>query len=57
MANTHPLITIIGVIIGIPVFGILGLVFGPLLISWFFLLLKIYEEGADTGEEEEEVLG
>ena len=57
MANTHPLITIIGVIIGIPVFGILGLVFGPLLISWFFLLLKIYEEGADQGEEEEEVLG
>ena len=57
IANTHPLITIIGVIIGIPVFGILGLVFGPLLISWFFLLLKIYEEGADTGEEEEEVLG
>ena len=57
IANTHPLISIIGVIIGIPVFGILGLVFGPLLISWFFLLLKIYEEGADTGEEEEEVLG
>jgi predicted PurR-regulated permease PerM len=57
MANTHPLITIIGVIIGIPVFGILGLVFGPLLISWFFLLLKIYEEGADTGEQEDEVLG
>jgi len=57
IANTHPLITIIGVIIGIPVFGILGLVFGPLLISWFFLLLKIYEEGADSVEEEEEVLG
>ena len=57
IANTHPLITIIGVIIGIPVFGILGLVFGPLLISWFFLLLKIYEEGADTTEEEDEVLG
>jgi predicted PurR-regulated permease PerM len=57
IANTHPLISIIGVIIGIPVFGILGLVFGPLLISWFFLLLKIYEEGAETGEEEEEVIG
>jgi predicted PurR-regulated permease PerM len=40
-ADTHPLITIIGVIAGIPVFGILGLVFGPLLISWFLLLLKI----------------
>ena len=57
MAKTHPLIAIIGVIIGIPVFGILGLVFGPLLISWFFLLLKIYEEGAVQVEEEGEVIG
>ncbi|MFN5319448.1 MAG: AI-2E family transporter, partial [Bacteroidia bacterium] len=40
-ADTHPLITIIGVIAGVPVFGILGLVFGPLLISWFVLLTKI----------------
>jgi len=47
MANTHPLITILGVIIGIPVFGILGLVFGPLLISWFLLLIRMYEENSD----------
>lgn len=40
-ADTHPLITILGVIVGIPVFGLLGLVFGPLLISWFLLLTKI----------------
>jgi predicted PurR-regulated permease PerM len=43
MANTHPLISIIGVFIGIPLFGILGLVFGPLLLSYFLLLLDIYE--------------
>lgn len=43
MANIHPLISIIGVIIGIPMFGILGLVFGPLLISFFILLISIYE--------------
>jgi predicted PurR-regulated permease PerM len=43
MANTHPLISIIGVFIGIPLFGILGLVFGPLLLSYFLLLLEIYE--------------
>lgn len=40
-ADTHPLITILGVIVGIPVFGLLGLVFGPLLISWFLMLTKI----------------
>lgn len=44
IANIHPLISIIGVIIGIPMFGILGLVFGPLLISFFLLLIKIYEQ-------------
>jgi len=43
VANTHPLITIIGVFIGIPLFGITGLVFGPLLLSYFLLLLEIYE--------------
>ena len=49
-ADTHPLITILGVIVGIPVFGLLGLVFGPLLISWFVLLSRIVifkEEIAD----------
>ncbi|MXV49649.1 AI-2E family transporter [Pedobacter sp. HMF7647] len=43
VADTHPLITVIGVIIGIPIFGILGLVFGPLLLSYFILTVRIYE--------------
>lgn len=44
IANMHPIITVIGVIIGIPSFGILGLVFGPLLLSYFILTLKIYQK-------------
>jgi len=44
MANEHPLITLIGVIVGIPVFGFLGLVFGPLLISLFLIIVVIYKE-------------
>lgn len=44
LADIHPLITLIGVIIGIPLFGFLGLIFGPLLISLFLLLLKIYKK-------------
>lgn len=43
IADTHPLITIIGVIIGVPVFGLIGLVFGPFMISCFILLFKMYE--------------
>lgn len=44
MANEHPLITLIGVIVGIPVFGFIGLVFGPLLISLFLIIIVIYKE-------------
>jgi predicted PurR-regulated permease PerM len=42
-ANVHPLLTIIGILIGIPAFGIAGIVFGPLLFSYFVLLISIYE--------------
>lgn len=43
IADTHPIITVIGVIIGLPLFGFVGLVFGPLLLSWFLHLIKVYE--------------
>lgn len=42
LGNVHPLTTVFGVIIGLSLFGFLGLIFGPLLISLFMLLLKIY---------------
>ncbi len=42
IGNVHPLVTVFGVIIGLSVFGFIGLIFGPLLISLFLLLLKIY---------------
>ena len=42
MADVHPLVTVLGVIIGLNYFGITGLIFGPLLISYFLILLRIY---------------
>ena len=42
IGDTHPLVTAFGVIIGINLFGFIGLIFGPLLISLFLLLVKIY---------------
>jgi len=42
IGNVHPLITIFGVFVGVPLFGFLGLIFGPLLISLFLLLMRIY---------------
>lgn len=44
MANTHPLITIFGVIAGIPLFGFIGIIFGPLLVSLFLLFLDMFRK-------------
>ena len=43
-ANIHPLITLIGALAGVPFFGILGLLIGPLALSYFFELIKMYRE-------------
>ncbi|MFA6127151.1 MAG: AI-2E family transporter [Bacteroidales bacterium] len=42
LANIHPLITILGVILGAKLFGLIGLIFGPLTITLFVVLIKIY---------------
>ena len=42
--DVHPLITLVGVIIGVPLFGFIGLIFGPLLLSLFLVAIKIYKE-------------
>lgn len=41
--NVHPLITLIGVLVGVPLFGFIGVIFGPLLVSIFMALIKIYK--------------
>ena len=54
--DIHPLITVFGVIIGVSVFGFIGLIFGPILISLFLLLVKIYSsEYGDRSKNVDEV--
>lgn len=43
MADTHPLVTIFGVIIGLSLFGFMGIIFGPLLLSLFLLCVDIFK--------------
>src|SRR6266496_4162069 len=43
-ADIHPLVTLIGALAGVPYFGILGLLIGPLALSYFFELIKMYGE-------------
>ena len=43
-ADIHPLVTLIGALAGVRYFGILGLLIGPLALSYFFELIKMYRE-------------
>lgn len=54
--NVHPLITLIGVIVGVPLFGFIGLIFGPLLISLFLVIVRIYRKEFGAQQEEKKVL-
>jgi predicted PurR-regulated permease PerM len=42
LGEVHPIVTVLGVVVGVNLFGFLGLIFGPLLISYFLLLIKVY---------------
>lgn len=42
MGHIHPVITVIGVIAGLGMFGFIGLIFGPLLVNYVILLYRIY---------------
>jgi predicted PurR-regulated permease PerM len=42
--NVHPLITLFGVIVGVPLFGFVGLIFGPLLVSLLIVIIRIYKK-------------
>ncbi len=44
IADIHPLITIFGVVIGFSLFGFMGVIFGPLLLSMFFLCFNIFKK-------------
>jgi predicted PurR-regulated permease PerM len=54
MGNVHPVVTVLGVLIGLGLFGFVGLIFGPLLVSYIIILFKIYmNEFVEPVEEEE----
>src|SRR5690554_1466268 len=53
LADIHPLITIFGVLIGIPMFGFWGVIFGPLLLSLFILFFNMYRHEYVAGSKAE----
>ncbi len=52
MGDVHPLITLLGIVFGVPLFGILGLVIGPTLISFFIILIRVFERENQNQREE-----
>jgi predicted PurR-regulated permease PerM len=42
IGDVHPVVTVLGVIVGLSLFGFWGFIFGPLLISYLLLLYNIY---------------
>lgn len=49
IGNVPPMITVFGVLLGLNLFGMLGLIFGPLILSSIGLLIKIYSNEYGKG--------
>ncbi len=49
-ARIHPFVTVIGAFAGLRWFGLLGLLIGPLAISYFFELIRMYRQEYLEGE-------
>lgn len=43
-AQIHPMVTLVGAFAGIRYFGILGILIGPLALSYFFVLTRMYRD-------------
>ena len=43
-AQIHPFVTLVGALGGVRYFGLLGLLIGPLALSYFFELIRMYRE-------------
>ncbi len=42
MGDIHPWVTLVGLTLGVGIFGIVGLVIGPLLLSYFIVLMQVF---------------
>lgn len=56
LENIHPLNTVFGIIMGMNIFGFMGLIFGPILVSLTLLLIQVYKDefsDDDTSDEDQ----
>lgn len=50
LENIHPLNTVFGIIAGMNIFGVLGLIFGPILVSVTLMLISVYKDEYGGGK-------
>ncbi|AAM32573.1 AI-2E family transporter [Methanosarcina mazei] len=44
VGKIHPFQSLLGIFIGIPLFGLVGIIIGPLLLAYFYLTVKMFSE-------------
>jgi predicted PurR-regulated permease PerM len=44
VGELHPLLSLLGIVIGVPLFGLIGIVIGPVLLSYFILTVKMFSK-------------
>jgi predicted PurR-regulated permease PerM len=50
MGSVHPMVTLVGALVGVGIAGVAGLILGPVALAMFFVLLEIYDKEQVTGQ-------
>ena len=56
IGDVHPVVAVLGLIVGLKLLGFWGFIFGPLLISYFLLLVRIYVNEFGSTADKKEVI-
>lgn len=51
VGEIHPLLSLLGIVIGVSLFGLIGIVIGPLLLSYFVLTVQMFSREYLSGRE------
>lgn len=55
MGRIHPIVSLLGIFIGLTLFGVLGIVIGPILLSFFLLMLEMFNQEYITKKKSKDV--
>jgi predicted PurR-regulated permease PerM len=49
VSGIHPMLTLVGAFAGVRLFGVVGAFLGPLILSYVFELIEVYEDAMSSG--------